>query len=749
MTDAEVADEGASAALSSSPIDRENSRIASFFAGPVVALGSMVNMLGGAALAFPGVLSPHIGVVIGAMLAGSIVAAIIGAFRAGLRGTLMENQEAPAMLLGLMGVAVFVSLPEGLSEGDRVATVIAAFALTTVTTGIFFLLLGWLRLGELIRYIPFPVIGGVLAGLGLLMMEGALSVATGLSINAENIPRLFETDMLLRWLPALVFAGVIAQTTSKLTHFLTIPILLSVATAVFYVVALGLGMTADRLSGDGWLLGPFPDGSLFQPVDYGALARIDGGVLFSMVPKMASVMLIATIGVLLHASGLELAAREEVELNRELRVCGAGNIGAGLFGSAPCFHSMSNTLLARTMGAGNRLTPLVAVGFWIFVLIFGGAVLGYFPRPVLSGLLLFLGGGLLWEWLVQGYRRLPLGDWVVVALIVLTVAVVGYMEGIGLGVIAGVILFQIGYTKIDVVKHVLSGASFRSNVERSDAAMTALDKHGHRILALQLQGYIFFGTANNIVLKVREWLEEARGIDCDWLVIDFRPVGGLDWAAVMSFRKLMQLAEKEGITVVFSIPDDRIRQILTKGDIIGEGHARVFGILDEAMEWCEDRLLDDLGIASATDVLPDTLPGLIARAFPDGADQARLRHYLTRRRFEAGEVLMRQGEEASSLLLIQGGRASVYLEDSDDGRIRVKSYEAGSIVGEVGLYSGAPRTATVLADTEIAAFALTRESFLAMREEEPALAGRFDEVIINLLGKRLAGTNRLVASLMT
>jgi len=105
---------------------------ASLAAAPVIALGSIVNLLGSAALAFPAVLSPHLEAMVGTMLVASVIAGIAGIVWARLPGTLMETQEAPAMLLGLMGVAVYASLPEGMDESSRVATVIAAFALCPV-----------------------------------------------------------------------------------------------------------------------------------------------------------------------------------------------------------------------------------------------------------------------------------------------------------------------------------------------------------------------------------------------------------------------------------------------------------------------------------------------------------------------------------------------------------------------------------------------------------------------------------------
>ena len=728
--------------------DTLRSCTASLLTAPVIAVSSIINLLGTAALASPGPLSPHIGAIIGTLLAGSIIACAYCSLRTGLTGTLMEMQEAPAMLSGLMGAAIYAGVPESWDDPMRAGTVIAAFALTTTVTGIFFLLLGWLRLGELIRYIPFPVVGGVLAGLGLLMMEGALSVVTGLDIQAGVLPALLEPDMLTRWAPALVFAGVIGWVTSRVRHFATIPALLALATGLFFASSFAAGQSLHDLASGGWLLGPFPPGSLFQDVDYSALLRVDPGLLLTIIPNIISVMLIATVGVLLHASGLELATREDIELNRELRVCGVGNVGAGLAGGIPIFHGIANTLLMRTMGAGNRATPLLVVALWIAILAYGGTLIGYFPRTVLAGLLFFLGGSLMWQWLVQGYTRLPLGDWLVIVLIVVIVALVGYMEALVIGTLAGVVLFQISYTKIDVVKHSLSGTSFHSNVVRSEAAQSALSEHGDRLFAIQLQGYIFFGTANNIVAHLKARLEETDRAPPGWLVVDFRQVGGLDWAAVTSFRKLEQIAAREGFVVLYAEVGTEILKSMIKGEIIDEERNNVFDTLDEAMEWCEEQLLDELAIHVTSESTETGLPEVVARAFPEADDQHGLLRYLTPRHYDAGETLIQQGEKASSLFLIQGGRASVHIENEQRKRIRVRSYESGAVLGEIGFYSGIPRAATVVADTNVTALIMTADNARTMQRRDPDLMRRFNEFVIDLLGKRLARTNHLVANLM-
>lgn len=720
----------------------------SLIAGLVLGLSSVVNTMGAASLAFQGPLQAHLGTAIGALLACGGVGAVIGALFASYRGTLMENQESAAMIMGFMGAALVTTLPTGLAMEDKAATVLLLFALTTAATGLTLLVLGVLRLGELIRYIPFPVIGGVLAGLGLLMAEGGLSVATGLGIKAENLPLFLTSEYLVRWVPALGFAGILMAVTARWKHFLVVPTLLVAGIAAFYLSTGVLGLDSDTLRTEGWLVGPFPKGSLLTFPDPAALGRLDPSFLIGHLPAIGTVVLVSTIGVLLHASGLELAVREDLDLDRELRVCGTGNLLGSVFGGVPAFHSLSGSLLMQEMGAARRLTPLITVGVWVVVLIFGGAVLSFFPRVVLAGLLLFMGLSLLSEWLLNGWKTLPRSDWTVIAMIVATTAFIGYLEGIGLGVVAGVILFQVAYTKVDVVKHALSGATCHSNVERSERARNALRTEGDRLLILQLQGYVFFGTANNILRKARAFLDAPRPHRIEMLVLDLRLVEGMDWAAITSFKKLLQIADKQDLRLILTGGHVGVRSQLAKGGILNHERVDTFETFDLGLAWCEDRLLGELGVPSAEDVPAGALPEWVRAALPASEQQARLLEYLAPLSLAEGDVLMHQGEPSDSLYFVRGGQASVYIELGGGARLRVKSYLAGSVVGEIGLYLGTPRSATVMADSPLEVYRLSQDAFDRMREQDPALAARFHEMIVGLLGTRVTDTNRLLAALM-
>lgn len=718
--------------------------LGSMLSGCILGVSTMVVLMGIAAMAFPGPLAGHIGFGIGILLAGSAIAAIVGIAVIGVPGTLVYSQEAPATILGIGGAALFAGLPPDLPADLRFGAVVAAYGCITGLTGLAFLLLGSFRLGELIRYVPFPVVGGMLAGLGVLIVGGAMSLLTGLSLSVDGPGAFLSLDVLIHWAPAFVFALALFHVTARWTNALVVPGALVAATAAFYAAAWGAGADRDTLEMGHWLLGPFPHGHLMRWPDYGAFAHLDLAMVLRLLPTAGAVVLISTFGLLLHAGSLELAMRRDFDLDSELRARGIGNIAVGLIGGVPTYHAVSTTLLARRMGAGNRVTMTTLVAVWLIVLSCGADYLGLVPRMVVGGLLLFLGLDLLREWLVRGWRALPRGDWMVLFLIVLVTVAIGYAEGIAFGLAAGIVLFLLGYIRLPAVKHVLSGNARHSSVERAQPALEALRRDGGAIQIMELQGFLFFGTANNVVRRVRRRLDDRDSPPVRWLILDLHAVSGLDWAAVGSFRKLLQIAEDAGFELALAGGAPGVRRMLEKGGILDL--ARHFDTLDHALEWSEDRLLTDRGVASTEDAGPDSLPLWLLREIPDPAVQARLRPYLTPVEVPAGTMLLRQGDPSDAMYFIRSGRASVYVHRPDGSRLRVKTYLAGSIVGEIGLYVGRPRTATVVAETSVAAWRLDEAAFARMGREDVPLAMLLHRIVVRLLGTRLTDTNRMLAA---
>src|SRR5262249_12621567 len=144
-------------------------------------------------------------------------------------------------------------------------TMLVGIAATSILTGVALAALGGLRLGTMVRFIPYPVIGGFLAGSGWLFVRGSVSVMTGHSLAMTDAMYLAMPSVVARWAPGFAFALALLLGLRRIRHFLFVPGMLLGATGLFYVVMLALGHSVADARAGGWLLGPFPEGSGWQP----------------------------------------------------------------------------------------------------------------------------------------------------------------------------------------------------------------------------------------------------------------------------------------------------------------------------------------------------------------------------------------------------------------------------------------------------------------------------------------------------
>jgi SulP family sulfate permease len=689
-----------------------------------------------AALMFTGALAPHLSRGIGMALFSSTVGLATIALLSSFRATIFSNQDVPAAIVAVVAAA----LAQGLSDATtQFATVAVTIALTTLMAGVAFLLLGVFRLTGLVRFLPYPVIGGFLAGTGWLLFVGGIGMMAGQRFSFAGLSELLAPATLLRWLPGAAMGALILFLSGRVRHALFMPAAIVAVFALFYVVAFALGATPAELSAEGWLLGPLPSGGLWRPIGPAELAAVDWAAVARQSPNLLAAVAISAIALLLNTTGLEIALHRDLDLNREMRAAGLANVLSGLGGGFIGFHSLSTTVLNTRLGVMGRLGGLLAAVVCGLVLLFGGGVLGLLPKMGFGALLVFLGLSFLWEWVVSAWRRLPVIDYAIVLGILIIIAGVGFLPGVAVGIVAAVVMFVVSYSRSSVVKHELDGTSFASRVTRGNDARALLATVGDQAYYLQLQGYIFFGTAYGLLEQVRA---RARQTPTRHVVLDFRQVIGLDSTALLCFDKMRQLARDVGFTLTLAGLSPALRQQFAQGGMIEEpGAVRFASDLDRAAEWVEDELC--LAVSNTAE---RPLADLLQRIVP-GEATIRLVGYLSSERLPAGAVLMAQGDEPDRLYFIESGQVTAQLEQPDGALVRLETMRGGRAVGELGFYLGTRRSAAVVVDRPTVIYGLTRAALADIEANDPEAAHAFHRIIVHLLGERVLHLVRAVDAL--
>jgi SulP family sulfate permease len=731
-------------------------------AGAVNGILTVMLQISFAAMIFSGELSQHFSRGIGLTLFGGFVFGVVLALTSSIRGVVSIAQDAPCAILALAATAVASGLPASTTSSEIYITVIAVIAVSSILTGIVFYLLGRFRLGNLVRFIPYPVVGGFLAGIGWLLLKGGIGVMTDLTLSLSSLPKLLDAGMLVKWIPGLILAAFLLFVSRRFSHFLVMPATIIGAVALFYLGLAVAGIPVTAASSRGWLLGPFPEGALWKPLSPSLLAPLDWGLVLSQAGHMGTIVLLSIISLLLNASGLELILRRDVDLNRELKTSGMANVLAGLGGSPAGYPALSLSALGHKLGSNSRLIGLTSGAMCGLALFVGSGPLSYLPRCLAGALLAFVGVDLLLEWLYRGWKRLPHADYTMVAFILVFIGVFGYLEGVAAGIVMAIVIFIVRYSRVDVVRVALSGRTFRSHVARAVPLRWILRKRGDAIQVLSLQGFLFFGTANRLFERVQARVRETVLPALRFLVFDFTHVTGMDSSALNSFVRMEQLAEgRRFILVLTSLSQELAVSFDREGLVYGDNpRVRVFPDLDRAMEWCENGLLESETVSmkkggfparlSHEEILESAYDETMARLMLQEDLESlihRLADFVEVLHLEKDMVLLQQGGPPVGLYFIETGEVTAWLEHEDGTKVRLRTCGMGSVVGELSLYTDSAATATIVVNRPTVAYHLSKEAFDRLEEKVPDLAARLHRAIARLIAERLADATAAMQSM--
>lgn len=691
---------------------------------------SVVGTISFSAIIFSGPLAPFLSQGIAMGLVGGVVLGIAGAIGSTFRGSICQPQDVTAVILSLSAGAIATRL--GVEDPKALlATVIMLMAISAALVGVAFLVLGVLRLGSLGRFIPFPVVGGFLTATGYLILIVGLEMAAGPAAATG-----LSAELAWRCGPVLLLAAILLVVARHDNSGLGVPIVLGAGFVLFYVGLPIAGLDLSAAGEMGLLLGPFDQVSGQWPiVSLEVITGADYRQILAETPALMTLVGLALVGAILNASGIEIGAGVSVDVNRELQVMGAANLlvagGGGLVG----YHVLTDTLLGRRLaGYGSRWIGLGVALACGLVLLAGADVIAVMPLGVFAAVLVYLGLDFLYEWLWVERRRMPVEDFAVVLAIVAVAATIGFLEAVGTGILASSVLFLVNYARLDVVRARFTGALRLSTTERSEAAARFLTEDGDKTLVYELQSYLFFGTAHALFDQISRQIA-ARPEEDLALIVDFRRVQGLDGSAVYNMGKLDQLCRARSVRLVFTgIAPTLVRTLGPSGLLDRVENCRT---LDDALTIIEE---DRLRVVGRSVPVEKSRFAELVEAAADVVGQAQF----SRETVPARTVIFRQGDPSDQIILLEKGRLSASVKGPAGDEIRVASFQAGALIGEIGFLTDSPRTATIVAVEDSIIRSVGRAGLDRLSTEAPALASDLLREVAGQLAHRLARTTALL-----
>lgn len=718
----------------------QSNSFANIISGSLLALVNISVAVSVAALLFaqtdPRLMVPGIAV----LLMGTLVTGLGGSLFSDHKAVICSPRNGLVPVFAVMVSSIYISFDSQYSIAAE-ATIIAAIMVSTVVVGLFLLLLGRLKLGNLVRYIPYPVTGGFFAGIGYIFIQGGLTVAGGEQPSFEAVS---NSEFIQLVTPAVALALCLIMGKMFRDNALSVPAILFAAGLIFYAVLFLNEIGLDEAAANGLLPAIESTGSLIPVFNWDYVQEIRWMVIMEQADSIVVVALLCSVMLLLDVSGIELLAQKDLNPDHELQVMGYTNVVNGALGGFPGVHDVSDTALVETLGGKGRLTGFIYSTLMVAAILAGAEFMKIVPTFLLGGLLIYVGLEFLIDWVWKARDELPLSDYVVVILILIVIILSDILKGVTFGFFVAIILFVVNYSKLSVIKIETNGSDHASNVDRDLETRELLNKEGNRVLILVLQGFIFFGTADKLITSIRNRIKDPEAYKVDFLVLDFHHVSQLDTSAIITFSKLAQLSDREGFHIVISGADDGSLKQLVKHGFFTFGDQeweRVYKEqLDTAVDWCERSILADLKIDTGEHKL--ALADVLGRIAYEESDVKLLSDFFVTENRKAGEYLFNEGDKGESLYFVGSGTVLVVLKALNQKERILRKYKSGTILGEMAIYTGENRTASVRIEEDAQLFRLDKEKLEEMSRKFPASTAALHTYIVRVLAERLGRANR-------
>lgn len=677
---------------------------------------------------------------------------------AGGRGPLLSGSSAAlALLLGsLFGWLVTDSRFLGADGRPFMPTLMAFAALGVVLAGVMQALVAKLKLAGLVRFVPYPVHAGYMNGTAVLMVAAMWLHLFGMPAGANP----------LDWRSVQPLAPVIALVALWIavrppTWTRRIP---SYLTGLLAATALHHALTLTPLS---TALGPLFNPPEFQWPGFDTIApvadHVADGLLLDKLGVLllfaAAVAMMSTLQTALAGSTIDELTHKRRDGERELMAQGVANIAVGAIGALPSAGSTMRSKINVDAGASTGASRLFFGVALLLALAAGLQFMSNVPMAGIAGVFLAIAyslvddwtrsaTGVLWRQALKRHVPMALASSYIVMLVVAGVTVfVSLALAIAIGTLIAMVLFIRSNCK-QPIRQVVHADRRRSRKVRRAAEAELLHVHGRRIALVELDGALFFGTAEAADEEISLLARES-----EYIVLDFERVTEVDASGARVLLHAADSVARSGKHLLlsgFSREDSRTR-IIRDMDVHDRlSDEQFFPDADRALEHAEDTLLASLSAVAARDEplqLGQTLLGSGLQA----AEIALLASLMVERRIGRGEAVFRRGDPGDSMCVSLQGQIGIWLPAEHEGGTgrgrRMVSFAPGVVFGEIGLLQNQARSADAIAEDDALVLELPRANYDKLAAEQPALLGKILLNVGLLLASRVrALTDELEAT---
>lgn len=512
-------------------------------------------------------------------LYGAIAVGMIAALFGGTP-TQVSGPTAP------MTVVSAVVIADAIDYTGSLSAALPIILSTFCVAGILQILLGAMKIGKYVRYIPYSVVSGFMSGIGVIIIVTQLFPFIG--VNAPNggpLGTLQALDQIpenlnywsigVATLTILIIYGFPKIT--KVVPSTLIALLALTVAVVFWIPA----DTVLQLNSEG----PIPSGiPAFHFQFFSAFSDLKN---FEMVLQYAvTLAFLGAIDSLLTAVVADNITKTKHDSDQELVGQGLGNIAASIIGGLPGAGATMRTVINIRSGGKTNLSAIFAGVFLLIVLLGAGPIVGYVPNAVLAGILITVGIGIIDYRGFRDLTKVPKSDAIVMVVVLLLTVFVDLLVAVAVGMVIATVLFM---KKTADLAEERSFASLPAEIKQEttwDDEAPLIDLHGDHVFIKHLDGPLFFGFASAFQ-RMMNHLPTVRVV-----IIRMDRVPYIDQTGLYALEDAVQALRLRKIAVIFvglqSQPLHMLEGINFVPGLVRKNH--LFPTVRDATPWVESYL---------------------------------------------------------------------------------------------------------------------------------------------------------------
>lgn len=429
--------------------------------------------------------------------------------------------------------------------------------IATILAGIILIIMGLLRLGSLIKFIPYTITTGFTAGIAISIFAGQIKDFLGLDMGAvpsEFIEKIeaYSKSIHTINLSALIIGGVsifILIFWSKITD--KIPgSLIAIIVSTLLVKYLKLDVnTIGSVYGE--LSSNFP--TFHVP-------NFEFNTISQLIQPAFTIAILAGIESLLSCVVSDGMVGSRHRSNMELVAQGVGNMFSGLFGGIPATGAIARTAANAKNGGRTPISGIVHSITLLLILLIFMPLAALIPMPALAAVLIIVAYNMSeWRVFLELVKTSPKSDIIVLVTTFLLTVIFDLVIAIEVGIVLSAFLFMKRMSEVTNVNSWKYLEDIKDEDELEDAENIKYKKVPKNALVYEINGPMFFGAADKFMdITVGEKLSK------NVLILRMRSVPAMDATALISLKKIYKMCKKKGITLLFSHVQEQPMSVMTK-----------------------------------------------------------------------------------------------------------------------------------------------------------------------------------------